>query len=152
MCGGFFFQAEDGIRAADVTGVQTCALPISGGHPILGYDIDPRGARLIPNAAEADQVRTIFDLDLECNALMPVVRELNRRGWHTKRWVTGKGEGRGGKAFTKCRLYRILTNMIYTASIEFKGQTYLGEQEAIVETAKWDRVQEILHRNGRIGV
>src|SRR5215813_15565510 len=25
----FFFQAEDGIRAADVTGVQTCALPIS---------------------------------------------------------------------------------------------------------------------------
>src|SRR6266498_5658223 len=27
----FFFQAEDGIRDADVTGVQTCALPIS--HP-----------------------------------------------------------------------------------------------------------------------
>src|SRR5436305_388355 len=26
--GIFFFQAEDGIRDADVTGVQTCALPI----------------------------------------------------------------------------------------------------------------------------
>src|SRR5690554_7362799 len=26
----FFFQAEDGIRDADVTGVQTCALPIYG--------------------------------------------------------------------------------------------------------------------------
>src|SRR5699024_11471387 len=25
----FFFQAEDGIRARNVTGVQTCALPIS---------------------------------------------------------------------------------------------------------------------------
>src|SRR5437773_10003694 len=25
----FFFQAEDGIRGRDVTGVQTCALPIS---------------------------------------------------------------------------------------------------------------------------
>src|SRR3989442_9809931 len=25
----FFFQAEDGIRDADVTGVQTCALPIT---------------------------------------------------------------------------------------------------------------------------
>src|SRR5690625_7748454 len=25
----FFFQAEDGIRAGHVTGVQTCALPIS---------------------------------------------------------------------------------------------------------------------------
>src|SRR5437762_10130078 len=26
----FFFQAEDGIRDTSVTGVQTCALPISG--------------------------------------------------------------------------------------------------------------------------
>src|SRR6266699_4380231 len=30
-CLVFFFQAEDGIRDADVTGVQTCALPISVG-------------------------------------------------------------------------------------------------------------------------
>ena len=29
----FFFQAEDGIRDRDVTGVQTCALPISIGKP-----------------------------------------------------------------------------------------------------------------------
>src|SRR2546429_4332268 len=28
-CGLFFFQAEDGIRDVAVTGVQTCALPIS---------------------------------------------------------------------------------------------------------------------------
>src|SRR3989440_11029001 len=28
----FFFQAEDGIRDLIVTGVQTCALPICGGH------------------------------------------------------------------------------------------------------------------------
>src|SRR5256885_12203283 len=28
----FFFQAEDGIRDYKVTGVQTCALPISMGH------------------------------------------------------------------------------------------------------------------------
>src|SRR2546430_8900763 len=28
---GFFFQAEDGIRDLTVTGVQTCALPISTG-------------------------------------------------------------------------------------------------------------------------
>src|SRR5690554_7301010 len=30
----FFFQAEDGIRDADVTGVQTCALPICLQHPL----------------------------------------------------------------------------------------------------------------------
>src|SRR5260370_14701871 len=31
----FFFQAEDGIRDSSVTGVQTCALPISGPAPSL---------------------------------------------------------------------------------------------------------------------
>src|SRR2546429_6016524 len=30
----FFFQAEDGIRDVAVTGVQTCALPISSGLPV----------------------------------------------------------------------------------------------------------------------
>src|SRR6266567_5502143 len=30
FCYFFFFQAEDGIRDLTVTGVQTCALPISG--------------------------------------------------------------------------------------------------------------------------
>ena len=29
FCIFFFFQAEDGIRDTSVTGVQTCALPIS---------------------------------------------------------------------------------------------------------------------------
>src|SRR5690606_40530963 len=31
----FFFQAEDGIRDFHVTGVQTCALPISRPLPLL---------------------------------------------------------------------------------------------------------------------
>src|SRR5438067_11900542 len=37
----FFFQAEDGIRDRNVTGVQTCALPISvpGPQPDLLRDI-----------------------------------------------------------------------------------------------------------------
>src|SRR5437773_2828733 len=32
----FFFQAEDGIRDRDVTGVQTCALPIYRPAPTRG--------------------------------------------------------------------------------------------------------------------
>src|SRR5258706_12545631 len=35
----FFFQAEDGIRDWSVTGVQTCALPISVGLRAVGADI-----------------------------------------------------------------------------------------------------------------
>src|SRR5690625_7018073 len=38
----FFFQAEDGIRDGHVTGVQTCALPISKWDKDSGtVDIDP---------------------------------------------------------------------------------------------------------------
>ena len=34
----FFFQAEDGIRDKLVTGVQTCALPISAGGAEVHFD------------------------------------------------------------------------------------------------------------------
>src|SRR3712207_7997113 len=37
----FFFQAEDGIRDIGVTGVQTCALPISRDEMIRVVDADP---------------------------------------------------------------------------------------------------------------
>src|SRR5258708_24935761 len=35
----FFFQAEDGIRDDLVTGVQTCALPISLGFTYIGLGV-----------------------------------------------------------------------------------------------------------------
>src|SRR3989441_4178492 len=38
----FFFQAEDGIRDKLVTGVQTCALPISPDRHGHGAGVDPR--------------------------------------------------------------------------------------------------------------
>src|SRR5205823_11606719 len=36
----FFFQAEDGIRDKLVTGVQTCALPISSGRAKIASTIE----------------------------------------------------------------------------------------------------------------
>src|SRR5215203_5589355 len=37
----FFFQAEDGIRDIGVTGVQTCALPISGCSVVSARSTSP---------------------------------------------------------------------------------------------------------------
>src|SRR6266496_4997000 len=52
----FFFQAEDGIRDLYVTGVQTCALPIS-----LGRRATVRAAALINgSAAHSVEVDDIF--------------------------------------------------------------------------------------------
>src|SRR3712207_8659543 len=43
----FFFQAEDGIRDIGVTGVQTCALPISLGERMLAARFNRDGHRLV---------------------------------------------------------------------------------------------------------
>src|SRR5207249_8066237 len=41
----FFFQAEDGIRDRNVTGVQTCALPISDSARARAREAYPSSAR-----------------------------------------------------------------------------------------------------------
>src|SRR5205807_8094772 len=40
----FFFQAEDGIRDYKVTGVQTCALPISSDGGVFNYGVPFQGS------------------------------------------------------------------------------------------------------------
>ena len=48
----------------------------AGGHPILGYDVDPRGFRLVVNEEEAVRVRELFGLYLEHESLLSVVKAL----------------------------------------------------------------------------
>src|SRR5690606_37303755 len=76
----FFFQAEDGIRDFHVTGVQTCALPISqqlyampaaGGEPrqLTGCALDVGSYRLSPDGSRvAFSADTFADCaaDLAC--------------------------------------------------------------------------------------
>src|SRR5262249_41621924 len=85
----------------------------AGGHPLLGYDLDPKGGRLTVNPEEADRVRAIFALYREQGSLLPVVQELARRGWCSKRWQTRRGQARGGRPFTRTSLYRLLRNVAY---------------------------------------
>ena len=46
----------------------------AGGRPILGYDVDPRGLRLVVNEEEASRVRDIFDLYLEHETLLATLK------------------------------------------------------------------------------
>src|SRR5699024_11594775 len=71
-CIAFFFQAEDGIRYRNVTGVQTCALPISDA-------IRPGAEHLLPTQVELDRDGEVstqpvgWDGDLERPGLTTVV-------------------------------------------------------------------------------
>src|SRR3989442_3961210 len=53
----FFFQAEDGIRDADVTGVQTCALPI------YGVDVEVLDRVGVPAIHDAVRQRALVVID-----------------------------------------------------------------------------------------
>ena len=100
-----------------------------GGHPVLGYDIDPNGGRLVVNSGEARQVKEIFDLYLRHHSLMPVVHDLERIGWRTKQWKTEAGRERGGKPFIKKSVYMLLTNPLYTGSRMSRcGSTCRGQR------------------------
>src|SRR5437870_8495328 len=56
----FFFQAEDGIRDGHVTGVQTCALPIScrGTRQITTFRNDPTTSPYTPATTAMNSVTT----------------------------------------------------------------------------------------------
>jgi site-specific DNA recombinase len=120
----------------------------SGGTPVLGYDLDPRGRRLHVNDQEAAQVRAIFALYLEQQALLPVVEELARRGWVGKRWQTRHGRPRGGRPFDKTSLYRLLTNVLYAGQVRYKDEIHDGEQPALIDADTFQRVQALLRSHG----
>ena len=113
-----------------------------GGQPVLAYDVALRGGRLIVNAEEAARVRAIYHLYLDHKALIPVVQEIGRWGWLTKRWTTRKGIERGGKPFTKNSLHRLLTNITCAGKVNYKGCLYEGEHDALY------LLSEIARKNG----
>ncbi|MFN4261611.1 MAG: recombinase family protein [Gemmataceae bacterium] len=123
----------------------------AGGHPILGYDVDPQGFKLVVNAEEAERVRAIFQMYLKSDGLLKVVAELERRSWPNKRWTTRKGKERGGRPFDKNSLWHLLTNVAYTGKVRYKDEVHDGEHQAVIDPDVWQRVQVKLQRNGRTG-
>ncbi len=122
-----------------------------GGRPILGYDVHPEGGRLLVNETETQRVRAIYELYLQHGTLMATVQELERRGWANKRWITRKGRPFGGARFNKVTLLGLLKNMTYLGKVNYRGEVYEGEHEAIVSEDLWRRVQGLLRRNGAAG-
>ena len=122
-----------------------------GGLPLLGYDVEPKTSRLLVNKAEAARVRAIFALYREHQALRPVLRELERRGWRTKRWRTRQGRLRGGRRFTRNHLRQLLGNVLYNGQVRYKQEVHPGEHPALVDPALWQEVQALLRRNRQQG-
>jgi len=123
----------------------------TGGHPVLGFDLDPKGGQLLVNEWEAEMVREVFQLFLEKRSLVQVADELHRRAWTLKRWTTKDGKPYGGGRFDKVSLRRLLTNHAYVGKVEFEGAVYDGEHAAIVSPKAFRDVQRVLAENHSTG-
>jgi site-specific DNA recombinase len=115
-----------------------------GGCPVLGYDLDPGGGRLVVNEEEAKRVRAIFALFEKHRSALPTLAEIDRRGWRLKSWTPQTGQFRQGGPFAPNSLRRLLTNILYTGAIRHKGQAYPGEHAAILTPGTWKRVQQLI--------
>ena len=114
------------------------------GCPVLGYEVDPGGGRLVVNEEEAKRVRAIFALFEKHRSARPTLAEIERRGWRLKSWTRKTGQFRAGGPFALNSLRRLLTNILYTGRIRHKGQPYLGEHTAILKPGVWERVQKLI--------
>src|ERR1019366_7383026 len=122
-----------------------------GGTPVLGYDVDPAGGRLIVNEKESRRVRDIFALFIQHRSLSGVVAELMQRRWRTKSWKSQNGTPHAGRAFAKASLRRLLTNAVYAGKVEHRGEIYAGEHASIVDPSVWQEVNTELRVGRRSG-
>src|SRR3954468_21692137 len=104
-----------------------------GGTPVLGYDVDPQGGRLVVNPVEAERVNEIFAIGAGCTSLAAAQREVNARRLGTKDWISKSGKHHRTQPFTQSRLGGLLRNILYIGQVCHKGVIYPGEQPAIVE-------------------
>ncbi|MDG1431684.1 MAG: recombinase family protein [Paracoccaceae bacterium] len=61
--------------------------------------------------------------------------------------TTQKGKTSGGCAFSRGKLYHMLSNPIYVGRIRHRDKSYVGQHEAIIDQIIWDRVQAMLADN-----
>lgn len=117
-----------------------------GGTPPLGYDLKDK--QIIPNQQETELVNLIFTKYLELENMQAVAEWLNQKGYHTKAWIPRGGQSRGGKAFQKSSIQRILTNPIYIGQVAHlaKNKVYAGRHEGIVLKPVWESVQDMVRR------
>jgi site-specific DNA recombinase len=116
-----------------------------GGMPPMGYDVKNR--KLVVNDAEASIVVDIYRRYLALKSVHALRDALADAGITSKRRMRPDGAEYGGQKLSRGALYLILQNRLYRGEIFHKGNSYPGEQPAIVDKPLWDDVQAVLAAN-----
>jgi len=111
-----------------------------GGWPVLGYDVDPKGGRLVVNLKEAEQVRQIYSMAANASSLEALVAQIAVLGYQTKAWSSRSGKQHLARACSRMTLRLLLSNVLYKGATSHKGIIYPGEHERIVDEELWEKV------------
>jgi hypothetical protein len=132
-------RVRDKIAASKAKGIWV------GGSVPLGYKSVNKKLLVVPE--ESETVRLIFQRYLELGSVRDLAEDLDRRGVRTRKRKLGKGHDRGGVRFGVGYLAMLLRNRFYIGDVIHRGQTYHGEQEAILDRKLFDAVQDKLTGN-----
>src|SRR5256886_3344473 len=171
----FFFQAEDGIRDLTVTGVQTCALPISEAHTQLAaalhfYGVSLRFAptpqakgkierghqfwqRRLPNLFAAENIS-------ELSAANPLLEQLRKHHNQMEKhreigcppqqaWDVAKKEKRWAlRPSPRCPWWPYVFSQRTRITVGSDGKIAIGSQRLALEVAAGTKVIPCHHPNG----
>ena len=125
-------RIRDKIAASKKKGLWT------GGPVPIGYDVKEKA--LVPNPAEAETVRRLFQLYLTLGSVRELEAVAAAEGVVTKR-RKGIGARAGGNPLSRGALYKLLSNPTYIGRIGYRGDVYEGRHPPIVDIDLWDAVQ-----------
>ena len=110
-----------------------------GGPIPLGYA--SVGKKLVIVPEEAETVRTMFRLYLECGSVGALAEELGRRNIASKARTFASGRSKGGGRYSVGALAHFLKNRFYVGDVAYRGEIHAGEHEPILDRATFDAVQ-----------
>ncbi len=113
-----------------------------GGNLPFGYRVESR--KLVIDEAEAEQVRTIFNLYLKLGSIGALKKELDHLGMRTRVRSLTSGVVVGGIPFGIGPLQAILRNRVYVGDLVHRGVHHDGEHSAILDGPIFDEVQRRL--------
>jgi site-specific DNA recombinase len=119
----------------------------TGGHILLGYDLDSHAGKLAVNAEEAERIREMFRLYLEGTPVIEIVQRFDKLGWRNKQWTTQDGKLYGGSPLRRCHIYKLLANVLYTGQVKVGAEIFPGEHEAIIDQPTFELAQVKLKDN-----
>jgi site-specific DNA recombinase len=126
-------RVRDKIAASKAKGLWV------GGSVPLGYASVNK--KLVATPSEAETVRLIYRRYLELGSVRDLAADLDRKGIRTRRQRLATGNIRGDVSFGVGALANLLRNRFYIGEIVYRGATYPGEHEPILDRKLFDAVQ-----------